>query len=215
MHVSWAHRSEIETGIQKMYPCILFSLKKKSQSLWKTRWLCPPDQTSGAAATWSLPLEVQALSELLFEPLTGVSLRERERDDRDCFSFGSYSSKACWWTEPGVSEMEADSSRVTLRPHIHFLPKVLPRHINPAIKLEAYHSPSFTSVSWRKGLILPPSRQCNCTTNQRIRCLKPITLLPLLRTEWPVSCGKTSPYWQTEDCASTMGMIMMIKDESW
>lgn len=134
-----------------------------------------------------------ALSELLFEPLTGVSLGERKRDDRDCFSFGSYSSKACWWTEPRVSEMEADSSRVTLRPHIHFLPKVLSRYINPAIKLEAYHSPSFTSVSGRKGLILPPSRQCHCTTNQRIRCLKqcsstwladePTALLPLLGTE--------------------------------
>lgn len=135
--------------------------------------------------------------------------RQRERDDRDCSSFGSYSSKACWWTEPRVSEMEADSSRVTLRPHIHFLPKVLSRHINPAIKLEAYLSPSFTSVSWRKGLILPPPRQCHCATNQRIRCLKqrsstwlagkPSALLPPLGTEWPVSCGKTSPCWQTGD----------------
>lgn len=61
-----------------------------------------------------------------------------------------------------MSEMEADSSGgVTLRPHIHFLPNVLSRRINPAIKLEAYRSlarpPSFTSElqGEKRALIFP------------------------------------------------------------
>ena len=131
-----------------------------TQFLRGARRLRPPRVRR--AATWDLPLVLQALSRAPFEPMAASSLCSLSI--KTAFLLAVTTAKRvselhALSISPACLRWKADGTGVTLWPNVSFLPKVMPPdYVNQAIELAAFHPPPFTSEADERAHLLCPVR---------------------------------------------------------